>query len=183
MREEAFHWNWAGNSSSRIATSIRATCRTTWSLQEWKGEWREIHYGLKGESLKHETPAKVCKSCLLVPRTNLFDRWRGTKRRPRCNVDSIRKALDGDDRELRASAVTNSDGRCEKPLLADSAFRVGTYELVFHVGEHFAAGDAVESEPPFLDVVPVRFSVVDAERDYHVPLLVSAYGYSTYRGS
>ena len=92
-------------------------------------------------------------------------------------------ALDGDDRELRASAVTNSDGRCEKPLLADSAFRVGTYELVFHVGEHFAAGDAVESEPPFLDVVPVRFSVVDAERDYHVPLLVSAYGYSTYRGS
>ena len=83
----------------------------------------------------------------------------------------------------RFPAVTNQDGRCEKPLLADSAFGAGTYELVFHVGDHFAAGRAAESEPPFLDVVPVRFSVADAECNYHVPLLVSAYGYSTYRGS
>ena len=92
-------------------------------------------------------------------------------------------AVHGDGRELLAMAVTNADGRCEKPLLAEGAFGAGVYELVFHVGEHFAAAGAAAGEAPFLDLVPVRFSVADAGRDYHVPLLVSAYGYSTYRGS
>ena len=73
-------------------------CGNAWSLQEWKGEWREIHYGFKGETLKHETPAKVCESCLLVPRPSLFDRWRGRTTRAKCNVDAIRDALGGDDR-------------------------------------------------------------------------------------
>ena len=92
-------------------------------------------------------------------------------------------ALKGEDRELLAKAVTNADGRCEKPLLADEAFRAGAYELVFHVGPYFAAAEAALAEPPFLDAVPVRFSVAAAEGHYHVPLLVSPYGYSTYRGS
>ncbi len=112
--------------------------------------------------------------------THILDIMSG---KPAAGVKVELFALDGDGRELLAMAVTNQDGRCEKPLLADSAFRAGTYELVFHVGDHFAAGGAAKSEPPFLDVVPVRFCVADAERDYHVPLLVSAYGYSTYRGS
>ena len=92
-------------------------------------------------------------------------------------------ALKGEDRELLAKAVTNADGRCEKPLLADEAFRVGSFELVFHVGDYFANNGAAVSEPPFIDAVPVRFSVSDAEANTHVPLLVSPYGYSTYRGS
>ena len=112
--------------------------------------------------------------------THILDIMSG---KPAAGVKVELFALDGDGRELLAMAVTNQDGRCEKPLLADSAFGAGTYELVFHVGDHFAAGGAAESGPPFLDVVPVRFGVADAERDYHVPLLVSAYGYSTYRGS
>ncbi len=112
--------------------------------------------------------------------THILDIMSG---KPAAGVKVELFALDGDGRELLAMAVTNQDGRCEKPLLADSAFGAGTYELVFHVGDHFAAGRAAESEPPFLDIVPVRFSVADAERNYHVPLLVSAYGYSSYRGS
>ena len=112
--------------------------------------------------------------------THILDIMSG---KPAAGVKVELFAVDGDGRELLAMAVTNQDGRCEKPLLADSAFGAGTYELVFHVGDYFAAGGAAESEPPFLDVVPVRFSVADAERNYHVPLLVSAYGYSTYRGS
>jgi 5-hydroxyisourate hydrolase len=112
--------------------------------------------------------------------THILDIMSG---KPAAGVTVELFALDGKDRELLAMAVTNQDGRCEKPLLAESAFGAGTYELVFHVGDHFAAGSAATSEPPFLDVVPVRFCVAAAERDYHVPLLVSAYGYSTYRGS
>ena len=112
--------------------------------------------------------------------THILDIMSG---KPAAGVTVELFGLDGDGRELLAMAVTNQDGRCEKPLLADSAFGAGTYELVFHVGDYFAAGGATASGPPFLDLVPVRFSVADAERNYHVPLLVSAYGYSTYRGS
>ena len=91
--------------------------------------------------------------------------------------------LDGDSRELLAKAITNADGRCEKPLLEGKVFQVGEYELVFHVGDYFAARGAAVTEPAFLDAVPVRFSIADAGSHYHVPLLVSPYGYSTYRGS
>ncbi len=92
-------------------------------------------------------------------------------------------ASDGAGRDLLAKAVTNADGRCEKPLLEGDVFRVGVYELVFHVGEYFAKAGVAVAEPPFLDAVPVRFSVSDPDSHYHVPLLVSPYGYSTYRGS
>jgi len=91
--------------------------------------------------------------------------------------------ISGEARDLVAAAVTNADGRCEKPLLAEEALEVGTYELVFHVGPYFAAQGATLTEPPFLDKVPIRFAVSEADGDYHVPLLVSPYGYSTYRGS
>ena len=90
---------------------------------------------------------------------------------------------DGAGRDLLAKAITNADGRCEKPLLEGDVFRVGVYELVFHVGEYFAKAGVAVTEPPFLDAVPVRFSVSDPDSHYHVPLLVSPYGYSTYRGS
>jgi 5-hydroxyisourate hydrolase len=89
---------------------------------------------------------------------------------------------------LVASATTNADGRTEAPLVAPGGLMVGTYELRFAVGPYFAAAmvgdDGVHlSEPPFLDVVPVRFAIADAGAHHHVPLLVSPWSYSTYRGS
>ncbi len=77
---------------------------------------------------------------------------------------------------------TNADGRTDAPLLEGPMFQPGTYELVFAVGEYFADLPTV-SRPPFLDRVPIRFTVADAAAHYHVPLLVSPWGYSTYRGS
>jgi 5-hydroxyisourate hydrolase len=81
-----------------------------------------------------------------------------------------------------ADVRTNADGRTDKPLLEGAAFQKGSYELTFHVGEYFRAQGAPLADPPFLDVIPLRFSIAD-DGHYHVPLLVSPYGYSTYRGS
>jgi 5-hydroxyisourate hydrolase len=80
-----------------------------------------------------------------------------------------------------AEAVTNADGRIDRPLLEGSNFAIGRYEIVFHVGDYFRAGIALP-DPPFLDLVPLRFGVAE-DAHYHVPLLVSPYAYSTYRGS
>jgi 5-hydroxyisourate hydrolase len=77
---------------------------------------------------------------------------------------------------------TNGDGRVEGPLMAGDAFRPGLYELAFHVGDYFRAAGVALPEPAFLETVPIRFGVSE-DRHYHVPLLVSPYGYSTYRGS
>jgi 5-hydroxyisourate hydrolase len=81
-----------------------------------------------------------------------------------------------------AEAVTNADGRVDKPLLDGAAFKAGTYEITFHVGDYFRAAGVTLPDPPFLDVVPLRFGVAD-DAHYHVPLLVSPFAYSTYRGS
>jgi 5-hydroxyisourate hydrolase len=86
------------------------------------------------------------------------------------------------DGEVLVDTRTNADGRTEKPLLEGPGFRTGSYELMFHVGEYFRARGMPLAEPPFLDVIPLRFSVAE-DAHYHVPLLVSPYGYSTYRGS
>lgn len=81
-----------------------------------------------------------------------------------------------------AEGATNADGRMDKPLLEGAAFKAGHYELTFHVGDYFRASGAKLANPAFLDVIPLRFSIAD-DTHYHVPLLVSPYGYSTYRGS
>ena len=88
----------------------------------------------------------------------------------------------GDVRKLRASAVTNVDGRTEQPLLDDKAMHTGTYELEFDVGDYFKARETPVADPAFLDTVVIRFSII-ADEHYHVPLLVSPWSYSTYRGS
>ncbi len=83
---------------------------------------------------------------------------------------------------MLADVRTNADGRTDKPLLEGAAFQKGSYELTFHVGEYFRAQGVPLADPSFLDVIPLRFTIGE-EANYHVPLLVSPYGYSTYRGS
>jgi len=90
--------------------------------------------------------------------------------------------IDGDTRTLLKEAVTNDDGRLEAPLLIDEAFQLGSYELVFAVAAYFAARKVPLSAPPFLDAVPLRFALAEYTH-YHVPLLVSPWAYTTYRGS
>ena len=91
--------------------------------------------------------------------------------------------LTGDSREHLGTTVTNSDGRCDAPILKGDALTPGEYELVFHAGDYLRAQGVEAAEPRFLDVIPLRFGVADASQHYHVPLLLSPYGYSTYRGS
>jgi 5-hydroxyisourate hydrolase len=81
------------------------------------------------------------------------------------------------------TAQTNADGRCAAPLLEGAAFRAGRYSLTFHVAAYFRSLEVALTEPPFLDEVVIAFGVADARRNYHVPLLVSPWSYSTYRGS
>jgi 5-hydroxyisourate hydrolase len=103
--------------------------------------------------------------------THVLDTARG---RPAAGVriDLLRVA----DGAVLRTVTTNADGRTDEPLLADGELRAGEYELVFAVGDYFG-------EREFLDRVPVRFSIADPEAHYHVPLLVSPWSYSTYRGS
>ncbi|KGE01217.1 hydroxyisourate hydrolase [Rhizobium sp. YS-1r] len=92
--------------------------------------------------------------------------------------------LAGDRREKIKTVTTNSDGRVDGgPLLIGETFVAGEYELVFHAGDYLRAGGAKLTEPAFLDVIPIRFGISDTTAHYHVPLLLSPYGYSTYRGS
>ena len=86
----------------------------------------------------------------------------------------------GPGRTLVRSAATNADGRVDTPLLAAGEMAVGDYELLFHVGDYFASRGM---ESPFLGKVPVRFRIADAGASYHVPLVVTPWSYSTYRGS
>lgn len=88
-----------------------------------------------------------------------------------------------DARTLVAAARTNADGRTDQPLLSGDALVAGTYELVFAAGDYFAGLGLDVPEPRFLDRVPVRFGVADPTANYHVPLLLSPWAYSTYRGS
>lgn len=80
------------------------------------------------------------------------------------------------------TVATNGDGRTDAPLLGPEAIKAGTYELIFFVADYFRGKPGV-SEPPFLDRVPIHFTISDATGSYHVPLLVSPWAYSTYRGS
>ncbi|GKX34467.1 MAG: 5-hydroxyisourate hydrolase [Rhizobiaceae bacterium MnEN-MB40S] len=81
------------------------------------------------------------------------------------------------------SVVTNHDGRCDGPLLSGESMKAGVYELVFHAGDYLKQSGSDLPEPAFLDVIPIRFGIADTDAHYHVPLLISPYGYSTYRGS
>jgi 5-hydroxyisourate hydrolase len=98
-------------------------------------------------------------------------------------IELYRIDPESDERERLTAVRTNADGRTDSPLLAGDALQAGTYELVFSVGDYFAAAGRANAPIPFLDKVPIRFGVADPDAHYHVPLLASPWAYSTYRGS
>jgi 5-hydroxyisourate hydrolase len=85
--------------------------------------------------------------------------------------------------ELMMTAYTNEDGRVNQPLLEGPSMKKGVYELRFHAGAYFRQRGILHEDPSFLDCVPVRFGISEHASHYHVPLLISPGGYSTYRGS
>ncbi|MGR5092766.1 hydroxyisourate hydrolase [Vibrio maritimus] len=89
----------------------------------------------------------------------------------------------GDDIQFLKEVVTNSDGRTDTPILEGDQFLPGKYQLVFHVASYYQAKGVELDEVPFLDDVVIRFGLNDKDAHYHVPLLVSPYSFSTYRGS
>ena len=91
--------------------------------------------------------------------------------------------MSGYERQFISGFTTNADGRCDAPLLEGATFKSGVYELDFAIGDYFARIGVQLPEPRFIDVVTLRFGISDAKAHFHVPLLASPYGYSTYRGS
>lgn len=85
--------------------------------------------------------------------------------------------------ERLSRTVTNAGGRTDAPILPRDRFSSGTYRLVFHAGDYLRETGQAGAEPLFLDRIPIAFGIADADAHYHVPLLLSPYGYSTYRGS
>lgn len=103
--------------------------------------------------------------------------------RPAAGVPvTLSRIEEGGGRTRLKTVRTNLDGRCDAPLLEGEAFASGLYELVFSAGDYFRAQGVSLPEPAFLDEVPIRFGIAGVAH-YHVPLLISPYGYSTYRGS
>lgn len=103
-----------------------------------------------------------------------------------CPAEGIRIALyrvNDTGLEMLAETVTNSDGRTDAPILPQDDFATGTYELVFFCGDYLRSTGQTSDDPLFLDQVPIRFGMSEAGSHYHVPLLLSPFGYSTYRGS
>lgn len=112
--------------------------------------------------------------------THVLDTAQG---KPGAGVGIELYMLDGDRRRLLSSAVTNQDGRCDAPLLEGETMRAGRYELVFAAGDYFAAQGVAMPEPRFIDRVTIAFGIADPAQNYHVPLVVTPWSYSTYRGS
>lgn len=122
--------------------------------------------------------------------THVLDTARGC---PAAALPITLYRLDGDTRIKLAEMKTNNDGRTDSPILPQDEFATGIYELVFHAGAYLrasgqtgsaqAGSEQANDDPLFLDDVPIRFGMNDAAAHYHVPLLLSPFGYSTYRGS
>jgi 5-hydroxyisourate hydrolase len=112
--------------------------------------------------------------------THVLDTAQG---KPGAGVKIELYRVDGGQRSLLRSDATNNDGRCNAPLLEGDALQAGQYELVFAAGDYFAAQGVPLPEPRFIDRVTIAFGVADASQNYHVPLVVTPWSYSTYRGS
>lgn len=103
--------------------------------------------------------------------------------KPGAGVSVELYAVEATQRTLLKSAVTNHDGRCDEPLLQGDEMRAGQYELVFAAGDYFSRQGVTLPEPRFIDRVIIAFGIADPNQNYHVPLVVSPWAYSTYRGS
>jgi 2-oxo-4-hydroxy-4-carboxy-5-ureidoimidazoline decarboxylase len=98
-------------------------------------------------------------------------------------VTEFVELVSGEEQLVLKRVVTNRQGRTDEPLIGGRPLPIGRYELRFHIGDYFAGLDVRQSDPPFLDIVPVRFALAEPEGHYHVPLLVTPWSYTTYRGS
>jgi 2-oxo-4-hydroxy-4-carboxy-5-ureidoimidazoline decarboxylase len=113
--------------------------------------------------------------------THVLDNFRG---RPAKGVAiELFELSKSEERRPITRAVTNDDGRTDTPLIADRPIPVGQYELRFAIGDYYAQAKVARADPPFLDVVPIRFAMAEPEGHYHVPLLCTPWSYTTYRGS
>ncbi|MBJ2151401.1 hydroxyisourate hydrolase [Paracoccus sp. IB05] len=112
--------------------------------------------------------------------THVLDTARG---QPAAGLAISLWRIEGNGRALLARVVTNADGRCDAPLLAGEAMRAGEYELVFAAGDYLRQSGQAQGDGLFLDQIPIRFGIGCADQHYHVPLLLSPFAYSTYRGS
>jgi 5-hydroxyisourate hydrolase len=110
--------------------------------------------------------------------THVLDTARGV---PAAGLRIALDRIDGDRRERLAEVVTNQDGRTDRPILSSERFAPGVYEITFLAGDYLRGTGARLTEPAFLDQIPIRFGMEAGH--YHVPLLLSPFGYSTYRGS
>ena len=112
--------------------------------------------------------------------THVLDTARGI---PAAGMTVTLYRSNGTTMEQLAQMITNADGRTDSPILPQANFVTGLYELVFEAGAYFDASGVPPESPRFLDVIQIRFGISDDSSHYHVPLLVSPFGYSTYRGS
>lgn len=112
--------------------------------------------------------------------THVLDTGRGT---PAAGIKIMLYRVTGNSHKKIAEMVTNADGRTDSRLLTGKDYKVGGYELVFCAGDYLRATGQASGDVLFLDQIPIRFGISDETAHYHVPLLLSAFGYSTYRGS
>ncbi len=112
--------------------------------------------------------------------THVLDTARGV---PAEGIKIVLYRISGNSHNKIAETVTNSDGRTDAPILPAEKFKTGNYELVFSTGDYLKSNGDTQGDVMFLDEIPIRFGMNDPEAHYHVPLLLSPFGYSTYRGS
>lgn len=112
--------------------------------------------------------------------THVLDTARGL---PAAGLEVVLYWLGGTERQELARMTTNADGRTDSPILPQDRFATGTYELIFAAGDYLRTTGQAGADPLFLDEVPIRFGICDSDSHYHVPLLLSPFGFSTYRGS
>ena len=112
--------------------------------------------------------------------THVLDTAKG---KPAAGVRIMLYRLGGQSHRKIAETVTNADGRTDAPMLAGADLKAGNYELVFCAGDYLRASGQAGEGTLFLDEIPIRFGIADADAHYHVPLLISPFAYSTYRGS
>lgn len=112
--------------------------------------------------------------------THVLDTAKGL---PAEGIEIALYRVSGNSHTKIATAISNSDGRTDAPILPGDKFKTGTYELIFFAGDYLKRTGQATEEPLFLDQIPIRFGINDPESHYHVPLLLSPFSYSTYRGS